>query len=362
MNNHFQLRTAGASPRVARGFTLVELLVVIAIIGTLVGLLLPAVQSAREAARRSSCSNNLKQMGLALHSHHDARKFFPAAQWRLWDAVAPQYRGTFKTFVLPYIEEMDLWTAFQKMGPTVYPNNISATMITVGGASVPIGCASVPSYFCPSDPYGPVSQTDGYGSARHRVSNYAASAGPGWLPGSSNNCTFNTDIFSSPWNGSPYWQPWGYALRGAFAGTDNNKAAPLVTMNEIVATPRLTTIKDMRDGLSTTFYIGETLVSQRKELQGGWVNNIASNGEGNTFSTIPLNYTTTPSGTGCNSWAGGWAEENGITEKGFKSAHPGVVQFGFVDGAVRAVNDTIDVQTLVYLSTPWDGKSGVSAD
>jgi hypothetical protein len=133
-------------------------------------------------------------------------------------------------------------------------------------------------------------------------------------------------------------------------------------MNEIVANPRLTKIKDMRDGLSTTFFIGETLVSQRKELQGGWVNNIAANGEGTTFSTIPLNYTTTPSGTGCNSWAGGWAEENGITEKGFKSAHPGVVQFGFMDGAVRTVKDTIDVQTLVYLSTPWDGQPRVSAD
>src|SRR5688572_23268390 len=65
--------------RRAQGFTLVELLVVIAIIGILVALLLPAVQAAREAARRNTCRNNLRQLGIAMHNHHDVRKAFPLA-------------------------------------------------------------------------------------------------------------------------------------------------------------------------------------------------------------------------------------------------------------------------------------------
>src|SRR6056297_3242731 len=83
-----------------RGFTLVELLVVIAIIGVLVGLLLPAVQSAREAARRMQCSNNLKQMGLALHNHHDAHEAFPMG-------VTPWHRNGYnwKFKILPYLEQ-----------------------------------------------------------------------------------------------------------------------------------------------------------------------------------------------------------------------------------------------------------------
>jgi prepilin-type N-terminal cleavage/methylation domain-containing protein/prepilin-type processing-associated H-X9-DG protein len=99
------------------GFTLVELLVVIAIIGVLVALLLPAVQSAREAARRMQCTNNLKQLGLALHNFHDVNKIFPPAIDQL--ATSPStasssiWKASWVPFILPYIEQQALFQQYR---------------------------------------------------------------------------------------------------------------------------------------------------------------------------------------------------------------------------------------------------------
>ena len=375
MYEHFQRRTAG-SPRVARGFTLVELLVVIAIIGTLVGLLLPAVQSAREAARQSACGNNLKQIGLALQNYHDANRCFPAGRWRVYDATNPQYRGSMKTFILPFLEEDQL---VQRMRASAnWPNNVPNINIPQAGASYNIATVDIQTYHCPSDPYGTRSRSvsdspaSGTGGKIFRaVANYVASAGPGWVPqpgGSSSvpKCVQpESDTYSGPWNGGSLASLMP-KLPGALSGYN---VGPLVSIETLVASPQTTSMKHITDGLSKTIFVGEVLVGNLQELENGWVTgvgNTTTNGDGRTPTSVPLNVITNdttaaatvvandPSGNtgqGCSSWY------NQNYARGFKSAHPKIVTFVFGDGAVKPLADTINMWTLNYLGSPWDGKA-----
>jgi prepilin-type N-terminal cleavage/methylation domain-containing protein len=128
------------------GFTLVELLVVIAIIGVLVALLLPAIQAAREAARRSSCGNNLKQLGLALQNYHDARKVFPCATISTNDLVtssAPgSYGPTWVVALLPFIEGGNVITLYNKQA--FWMDN---------AANLSFRACNLPFMICPSDSF-----------------------------------------------------------------------------------------------------------------------------------------------------------------------------------------------------------------
>ena len=133
------------------GFTLVELIVVLAIIGTLMGLLLPAVQKARHAALRIKCANNLRQIGLALHNYHDTNDGFPPAQETRW---YPEYYWSWLARLLPFIEQDNvqrLAEAWRDSGP---PGNLRwAPWYTAHGTQPqnPVLALVIPTYVCPLD-------------------------------------------------------------------------------------------------------------------------------------------------------------------------------------------------------------------
>jgi prepilin-type N-terminal cleavage/methylation domain-containing protein len=149
------------------GFTLIELLVVIAIIGVLVGLLLPAVQQAREAARRSQCSNNLKQFGLALHNYHEVYSMFPRASFpSVWD-TPPQFRAlSTHTMLLPYVDQAAVY------------NQIDFNLHFLQGPNYFLSSSVVPVFLCPSDSGWHYGFSAGKPDISSAGNNYMVSAGP----------------------------------------------------------------------------------------------------------------------------------------------------------------------------------------
>ncbi len=163
--------------RSRQGFTLVELLVVIAIIGVLVAILLPAVQAAREASRRSQCQNHLKQLGVALQNHHDTRQSFPTNQ----TAGGPQ-RGegceggyySWRTQLLPFVEQQTLYDAIDFSVPMA-DGCSSGASISTSHPNAQVAATTVPVFLCPTDVPGENAAL--MGSANPAGDSYAANAG-----------------------------------------------------------------------------------------------------------------------------------------------------------------------------------------
>jgi|APCry1669189034_1035192.scaffolds.fasta_scaffold22705_3 prepilin-type N-terminal cleavage/methylation domain-containing protein len=368
MRATFPCRHSGRFLRDARGFTLVELLVVIAIIGTLVGLLLPAVQAARESGRRTVCQSNLKQIGLALLNHHDAKKCFPYATDR-YDGT----RAFMKHAILPYIEEDKLYAKLLT-DPKFYTDIAN---ITVDGKD--LGQFRINAYSCPSDPYGPKS-SPGLSLQGHTgyVASYAASAGgrnvsasvdwsPGWQACKCVSTWGATYFLGSPTGASwpNTFQAFGLYKKDVWGqGMDSNGPLTVYSQGDQRRWPASKT-QLITDGLSKTIFVGELLVSQRENSEQGWHTTTTgagwNNGDGELTTVIPLNYDTRAKRPGANldfAGADGCAANcNYATNNGFKSAHQGGVTFAMGDGAVRFIADGIDMWTLQRLGACSDGQA-----
>jgi len=309
------------------GFTLIELLVVIAIIAILIALLLPAVQQAREAARRTQCRNNLKQIGLALHNYHDSlNQFPPGAFWNLPASTAcaagSHQKGSILIHILPYIDQAPLYN--------MYNFSICNTDVATFPApsTTQLRSSVIPAYQCPSEIAGRSNGTSG-------LHNYAACFGPGRTGGA-------TGSPSCPCDASPFFQ-WELPNTGA------NGVPGMFTR-----TYRTTSMRDCTDGTSNTIFFGEVRPTCSNHQNAGWAN--SNNGNGLTSTVIPINYNSCDTTAATGSSPADCAKRcNWVTELGFKSLHTGGAHMLFGDGAVRFLSENISMQVYSRLGAKADG-------
>ena len=306
-----------------RGFTLVELLVVIAIIGVLIGLLLPAVQAARESARRMSCTNNLKQVGLAIANHESTRKVFPKGR----DTRSPggelegdpprlreAYSWAFR--VLPFMEQQTIFDAYVPTVPVYDAANSRAMRTPVAG------------YYCPSrrapaadrnfDNNNGTPPSGGMGVAAG--GDYAANAGADYS-------------FSSP---DPY--------EGDEAASPINapkNAGPIHTFSRIKAAM-------VTDGLSKTFALGERHIPP---VDASWDPVKVHYNQGDTAFFAA----DTPTTQFRDTLRGLASAPDDTSSRKFGSRHPGVTNFAFLDGHVEAISNETDTDVLRWYCTIADG-------
>ena len=328
--------------RKQKGFTLIELLVVIAIIAVLVALLLPAVQQAREAARRSQCKNNLKQIGLALHNYHDTANCFPYAYMVNFNNLDVNSWGT---MILPQLDQQSLYNLYNCSVPPINEAAAFGFPAAVIKSNIAIISTKLTVFACPSTPNG-IQIYQGVLPAN--------SAGPGLPP------------INVTWSAAQadYCIPSG--VRGTFANLAyaNFPGGAGGTRDGVMNINRLNRISDVTDGSSNTFLIVERTGGSVIYLRGGiaagapWNQFGPSNGggwgdflngeqwlEGSLFDGT-LGPGGGPCGINCTNLAGG----------SWYSFHAGGCHFLMCDGSVRFVNQNINQFTLAGLITRQKGE------
>ncbi len=307
-------------------FTLVELLVVIAIIGVLVALLLPAVQSAREAARRVRCKSNLKQLGIALHNYHDTfGRVPPGAIFTYKDpyitgSSSNSWGQNWLVLLLPQIEQGNLFAMYD-----------FKELRAMDGANKNVVSAEIPLLRCPSDPRG---EKYSVPPAQFARGNYGANYGAG-----------------NAWSGADLKLP--------------NLVGPFNAMGFYGAR-----FAEISDGLSSTVLVAELIAGKRAgDQRGAWADAVGAYICGQDF-TFPTRIPRIPNGNALDNtrWDNPCQCDAANNDRDLRcisggnhafqtsrSHHPGGVQVCMADGSVIFINDTINVNTWLTILSQADG-------
>ena len=329
--------------RIRKGFTLIELLVVIAIIGVLIALLLPAVQSAREAARRAQCTNNLKQIGLAVHNYADTWGSFPMGE--MPGGLSPQVG------ILPFLEQTQVYDSFNF--------NLGQRWIWTQPATITVGRTRISSYLCPSEIYTEYA-SDAF---QFWASNYAWNSGT-WYPRTQNWDGLFGRSYPDGIGGLP-----GRALRAITFGsikdgTSNTLLCAEVANGPLVVGAARTKVSDcyQADGLTNTSTVAEAVASCNQvdwttgpiPWGGSWRYKGYAWVEGSIWRNW-FNSIRTPNQTCCrpSDW---W-----FIMKPASSYHPGGANAVMADGSVKFFKESIALNTWMGLSTRTGGEV-ISAD
>ncbi len=291
-----------------RGFTLIEFLVTASIVATMMSLLPAALQQSREAARRSICKNNLKQIGLALHNYHDVHQGFPLAWNARVSTPGNGPRSGWQASILPWLDQGPL---YEQVMPEVNGSTLPAADALMGSKKKRWLQTELPVYRCPSDTTSPTNRIRGnYGTSNYS-GNHGSLSLPRWTTG--RRTAFWPGQIDTPRkaNGIMYW-------------------------NSIVR------LRDITDGTSNTFLVGERCVTSGAGIWPG----VGSN-EFENDAVTECSHGSRPN----------------HSPTSFSSAHPDGVQFLFCDGRVEFLNETIqskpvsegDLGTYQRLANRHDG-------
>jgi hypothetical protein len=321
--------------RKTRGFSLIELIVIIAIIAILIGLLLPAVQAAREAARRAQCMNNLKQISLAAISHTESQGYFPTGGWgRAWVGDADlgfdgKQPGGFFYVILPFLDQ----NALRDLGKGKPAQEKMKDASLLCQTAVPI-------YYCASRRK--VGTLPQHGTVPHNVA-APTDARQGWS---------HSDYVANAGSAITLWKDGPESFKEADADHGFLTKKEIDTCNGINFQRSMIRPTDVRDGLSLTYLVGEKFLNASQYATGS-----DPRDEAPVFSGADLELHAWADGTAATQPAQDRDLPAGTRTYNFGSAHVAGFNAAMCDGSVRRIGYTIDAATHSHLASRADGNA-----